>query len=104
MTAVSCTISQAWLPGQARPGLLIMIKPKLHVYKVGIAKNLFYHLYVEAESEEQAELALGCDAWSKLDLAAIMEEYEDEVYSVVQVTASECSPKDVNIHYSDITG
>jgi hypothetical protein len=47
---------------------------------------------------------LGCAAWSTLDLKAIMEEHEDEVYSVVRVTASECSPKDVDIRYTDITG
>jgi hypothetical protein len=49
-----------------------MIKPKLHVYKVGIAKNLYYSIYVEAESEQQAELALGCAAMSKVATEALL--------------------------------
>jgi hypothetical protein len=49
-------------------------------------------------------LALGCDAWSKLDTEAITEELEDEVYSVEKVPESECSPENADIRYVDITG
>jgi hypothetical protein len=81
-----------------------LLQLELHVYKVGVAKNLYYNLYVEAESETQAELALGCDAWSKLDTEAIKEELEDEVYSVEKVPESECSPENADIRYVDIKG
>jgi hypothetical protein len=56
-----------------------MTKPKLNIYKVWVAKNLYYSIYVEAESEEQAELAITCDAMSKVETEALIEELEDEV-------------------------
>jgi hypothetical protein len=81
-----------------------MIKPKLHTYRVWVAKNIYYSVYVEAESAELAELALGCAAWSKVDTEAIMEELEDEIYNIERVPESECSPENADIRYVDIKG
>jgi hypothetical protein len=79
-------------------------KPKLHVYHVWVAKNLYYSIYVEAKSAKQAESATGCAAMSKVDTDAITEEMEDEVYNVEQVPESECLPEDADIRYTDIVG
>jgi hypothetical protein len=81
-----------------------MTKPKLHFYRVWVAKNLYYSLYVEAENPEQAELALECAAMSKVDTEAITDEMEDEVYRVEQVPESECPPERADIRYTDIVG
>ena len=79
-------------------------KPKLHIYRVCVAKNLYYSIYVQAENVEQAELAIQCDAMGKVNTDDITEELEDEVYLVEKVDESECNPEGVDIRYTDIVG
>jgi hypothetical protein len=81
-----------------------MTKPKLHVYRVWVAKNLYYSIYVEAENEKQAEAALGCAAMSKVNTRRLTEEMEDEVFRVDQVPESECPLEQADIRYADIVG
>jgi hypothetical protein len=85
LPAVSCTISQA-----DSLNYMTNSKPKLHMFRVRVAKNIYYSVYVEPENAEQAESALECAAMSKVDTDAITEEMEDEVYNVEKVPESEC--------------
>jgi hypothetical protein len=82
----------------------MITKPKLHVYRLWVAKNIYYSIYVEAENAEQAESALECAAMGKVNTDALTEEMEDEVYNVEQVPESECPPERADIRYTDIVG